>query len=54
VLVGEDGIGEIAVDDFRGQFPMAFGEQPLGLMCHHACINLPAWSDIVALSSLPS
>jgi hypothetical protein len=31
VVVGDDGVEELAIDDFRTQFPMAFGEQPVGL-----------------------
>ena len=27
VVVGDDGVEELAIDDFRTQFPMAFGGQ---------------------------
>lgn len=36
MVVGEDGVEELALDDFRTQFPMAFGEQSqLGGLAHN-------------------
>ena len=35
MVVGQDGVEELALDDFRTQFPMAFGEQSqLGALAH--------------------
>jgi hypothetical protein len=51
VVVGEDGVEEFAVDDFRTQFPMAFGEQAQSLdVTYHNTLLCREASDKVRIA----